>query len=436
MKHGKRKIGIVIVIIVVILFSTAGTLVAYHQFTDDKKTASAIYRVKSETYASTIEIAGTISAAKEQNLQAAGAGTVTAVYVQEGDTVTKGRIILQMDDSEQRYNLAKHDFDIEQKQITGSPREIELMVTQREVLIQRIKDRQIAANFDGVIAELSASAGDVLEAKDVAGVIVDRTYLAAIVEVVETDAPKLKAGQKVTLTFPANGSDTVEGRVYSFPTVAAKSSRGASVVKAEIRVDNPPDIILPGYSFTGEIEIKPPETLLLVERQAIGYEARGGNPSEVPPRGGLSASGLGEVPPRGGKPASGPGTPTGRLPEGGPGEAPPVGGLPASGLGERRGRGAFAEKILSDKTTERVAVQVRPYGEEFVQILDGLSEGDELTAQETQRPSGWNKTAQSATQSRIGQNSERQERNNTMMPMMPGAPSMGGGGGPGGPPRQ
>jgi multidrug efflux pump subunit AcrA (membrane-fusion protein) len=369
MTRSKHKKNILTGVTVVIILGAAGLFIAFRQFEGSGKTTATTYRVKSETYTSTIEIAGTISAAKEQNLQAAGDGTVNAVYVKEGDTVTKGRVILQMDDSEQRYNLAKHDFDMEQKQISGSPRELQLMAAQREVLLQRIKDRQIAANFDGVIAEFSAAAGDVLEAKDVTGVIVDRTYLAATVEVVETDAPKLKIGQKVTLTFPANGSDTVEGRVYSFPTVAAKSSRGASVVKAEIRVDNPPDLILPGYSFTGEIEIKPPETLLLVERQAIGYEDPG----------------------------------------------------------ERRGRVAFAEKILSDSTTERITVQVRPYGEDFVQILEGLSEGDELTAQELSRPSGWNKTA---AQSRSGQTSERQ--NNSVMPMMPGTPSMGGG--PGGPP--
>jgi multidrug efflux pump subunit AcrA (membrane-fusion protein) len=395
MTRSKNKKNIFAGITVVIVIGAVGFLVAFRQFEGGGKTAVATYQVKSETYTSTIEIAGTISAAKEQNLQAAGDGTVNAVYVKEGDTVTKGQVILQMDDSEQRYNLAKHDFEMEQKQINGSPRELQLMAAQREVLIQRIKDRQIAANFNGVIAEFSAAAGDVLEAKDVTGVIVDRTYLAATVEVVETDAPKLKIGQKVTLTFPANGSDTVEGRVYSFPTVAAKSSRGASVVKAEIRVDNPPDIILPGYSFTGEIEIKPPETLLLVERQAIGYEGRGGAPGGNPDR-----------------------TPAEVQPEGGP--------------GERKGRAAFVEQILSDATTERITVQVKPYGEDFVQILDGLSEGDELTAQELSRPSGWNRTE---TQGRSGQDRARQK--NAVMPMIPGAPPKGGGpGGPGGPPPQ
>jgi multidrug efflux pump subunit AcrA (membrane-fusion protein) len=246
--------------------------------------------------------------------------------------VKKGQIILQMDDSEQRYNLEKHDYEMDQKRLTGSPRELKIMAAQRDVLLQRLKDRQISANFDGVIAEFTASPGDVFEAKDVAGVIVDRTYLTAAVEVVETDAPKLKAGQKVTLSFPANGDNIVEGRVHSFPAVATKSSRGASVVKAEIRVDNPPDIILPNYSFTGRIEISPPVRLLLVERAAIWFAGADGE-----------------------------------------------------------SRGAFAEIIGEGGAKKRVNVRVEPYGEGFVRILEGLSEGDTLAAREAPSVSGGNR---------------------------------------------
>ncbi|MDR3301337.1 MAG: HlyD family efflux transporter periplasmic adaptor subunit [Spirochaetaceae bacterium] len=432
----KRKKSTLVLVSIVIAIVSLGLFAAFRSFEDNGKNASLTYKVKSETYTSTIEIAGTISAAKEQNLQAAGDGTVNAVFVKEGDTVTRGQIILQMDDSEQRYNLAKHDYEMEQTQMNGSRRQLQLMATQRVVLLQRIKDRQIAANFDGVIAEFSASAGDVLEAKDVAGVIVDRSYLTATVEVVETDAPKLKIGQNVTLAFPANENKPIEGRVYSFPTVAAKSSRGASVVKAEIRVDDPPDIILPNYSFTGTIEISPPETLLLVERQAIGYNAPAGGAPGAPPTGrwGERGTAPGEAPP------------TGAPPEGGASERKRGGAAsgergtasdsapPEGGAGERKRGGAFVERILADGTKERVVVQIARYGDDFVKVLSGLAEGDVLAAQEAPRPSGWNK---SQTQSRSEKTSDRQEKTNSVLPGMPSMPTMGGGpgGGRGGPPR-
>jgi multidrug efflux pump subunit AcrA (membrane-fusion protein) len=374
MRHGKkvgnkmkrRKSVFFTVIVTTLVLGAAGIAAFYIRSAKNGKDET-VYRVRSEVFNNVIEIAGVISAAKEQNLQAAGDGTVTAVHVKEGDVVKKGQIILQMDDSEQRYNLEKHDYEMDQKQLTGSPRELKIMAVQREVLLQRIRDRQISANFDGVIAEFTVSAGDVLEAKDVAGVIIDRGYLAANVEVVETDAPKLKAGQRVTLSFPARGNEPIEGRVHSFPAVATKSSRGASVVKAEIRVDDPPDIILPNYSFTGKIEISPPVKLLLVEREAVGFA--------------------------GGR-------------EGAPG-------------------GQFAEIIAENGEKRRVSVRVEPYGGGFVKILEGLSEGDVLAAQETRPVSGGNGAPRAPAQSAQNRNAGGQTAT-SIMPAPP-APQMGGG---------
>lgn len=355
-----------LIIILVVIAGAAGFAALRVVFRRSAAEAQT-WTVRSETFTNIIEIAGTISAAKEQKLQAAGTGTVTAVFVTEGDTIRSGDRILKLDDAEQRYNLAKLDYDIAQRQISGSPRELALMRTQRDVLIQRIKDREIIANFNGVIAEFTAAVGDVFEAKDSVGVIVDRSYLTATVEVAETDAPKLRAGQKVTLKFPALANEPVEGRVFSFPAMAAKSNRGASVVKAEIRVDDPPDLILPNYSFTGEIEISPPVTLLLVERWAIGWEDVGGAEREnaAAREGGIKREGSAR-------------RESGAKREGNAGRE----------VTALESRTAFVEKINPDGGTERTAVQVEPYGAEFVKIISGLAEGDVLKTQQRQRVSG------------------------------------------------
>ncbi|MDR2510202.1 MAG: efflux RND transporter periplasmic adaptor subunit [Spirochaetaceae bacterium] len=365
-KKKKSKNGIKAVLIILAaslvlcaLGFAANRKFGWFEFLSGAAKSDVTYTVRGEVYKNIIEIAGNIAAAKEQNLQAAGTGTVTAVFVSEGDTVSAGQIILSLDDTEQRYNLAKHDFDMQQRRITGSPRELSLMKVQRDVLVQRIKDRQIIANFDGVIAEFTAAAGDVFEAKDTVGVIIDRSYLAATVEVVESDAPKLKSGQKVTLKFPAAPQETFEGIVNSFPAVAVKSSRGASVVKAEIRLDNPPEIILPNYSFTGEIEISAPETFILVERDAIKFEED-----------------------------------------------------------KAGGRRAYAEKILPDGSIERVDVQVVPYGMEFVKIIRGLSEGDALKAQQQPRTSGKQAAGRGIEFRQGGQGRQGGGRNQGGQPMM------------------
>lgn len=316
-KNKSRVRSIIFIIIGLVAVSSAYIMVK----NSSKQTPQNVtYTVHSETVENIIEIAGTISAAQEQKLQAAGDGTVTGVYVAAGDTVKKGDILIRIDDTTQQYELEQQDYQIEQKRISGAQRDVEMLLKQRKVLEQKLEDRIIKANFDGIVAYLNVAEGDYLVAKDEVGTMIDRTYLKALVEVAETDSSKIKPGQKVMFSFPAYEDHKIEGYLVSSYAIATVTSRGASVVKAEVRIDNPPEQILPNYSFIGEIEISPPETILLVERQAIGY-GEDGSP--------------------------------------------------------------FAEKILPDGTTERVPVTVTAYGNAFVKIISGLQDKDVLKQQST-----------------------------------------------------
>lgn len=241
-------------------------------FVASQKNDNTTYRVKTETYENVIEISGTIEAAHEQTLQALSDGTVLGVFVEAGDQVKKGDIIIQLDDTTEQYNLAKQDYDMATKKITGSSKELKLMETQRLSLVQKIADRKVVATFDGLIADLDVNVGDSLEAKDEVGTLVNVDYLTAEVEVAETDVGKLKVGQKVLFTFPAYTEGTVEGYVVSWPAIGEVTSRGATVVKAKVRIDDYPKEILPNFSFTGKIEISPTVENLVVERYAVAYE--------------------------------------------------------------------------------------------------------------------------------------------------------------------
>jgi len=322
-KSKKLKNAIIVIVVIAVI---ASALFVARKVKNASAANNKTYKVHSEVYKNVIEIAGNINAAQEQALYAASDGSIIDVFVQEGDTVKKGDVILQKDDTSEQYNLAKHNYDVAVREARGevSPRERAILEKQREVYVQKVKDKQIIARFDGVIAELTAKAGDYYEATEKLGTLVDRDYLKAKVEVVETDAPKLKAGQKVNFTFPSYKKKKIEGYVVSFPAVGKLTTRGATVVDVEVRIDEPEPEILPNYSFTGEIEISPSETVLLVEREAIGYE----NGS------------------------------------------------------------AFAERIMPDGKKERVDVQVEPYGSSYVKILYGLKDGDELAAEQKDLASG------------------------------------------------
>lgn len=267
----KKKAKIILVVII-IAAAVAGGLFGLRKFLGKKKTADVTYRVNKELYENVIEISGTIAAAQEQTLQALSAGTVLAVNVKAGDKVKKGDVLLQLDDTTEQYNLAKQDFDMAAKRVTGSARELKLMETQRISLLRKIEDRKVTATFDGVIADLNVAVGDSLEAKDKVGTIVNTDYLTADVEIAETDVQKLVKGQKVIFTFPAYTKEKIEGYIVGWPAIGEVTSRGATIVKAKVRIDKFPPQILPNFSFTGKIEISPTEENLVVSRYAVAYD--------------------------------------------------------------------------------------------------------------------------------------------------------------------
>lgn len=272
----KKVIKIVIAIVVILGIAAAGLFFWKKKGGSIKQESNqeTIYQVTRETYENVIEVSGTVSAAKQQSLQALGSGTVVGVYAKKGDKVHKGDVIIQLDDSDEVYNLEKHDFNMATTRLNGSPRELELMETQRKSLVQKIADRKVVATFDGVIVDLKTEVGSSVKAAETIGTLVNIDYLTADVEIAETDVAKLEVGQPVIIEFSASKKGA-RGYVTGWPAIGEITNRGATIVKANIRIDEYPEEILPNYSFTGKIQIEEPVDNIIVSRYAIGYEEDG-----------------------------------------------------------------------------------------------------------------------------------------------------------------
>ncbi|MEL3907227.1 MAG: efflux RND transporter periplasmic adaptor subunit [Treponema sp.] len=227
--------------------------------------------VKKEIEKNHIEVSGYIEAAQTQVLEAPGEGFVEQVYVKEGTQVKKGTVLFTLDTDAQSYNLASHEFAMKQERINGPSQKLMLMEQQRKFLKKQLDDRQIYAKFNGIVAALKITPGQYAKPKDQFGTLIDRSYLKATVEIAESDASKLAVGQKVKLTFPAEPKIAVEAEVISYPSIARLTGTGRTVVDTVIRVNNPPDEILPGYSFNGTILIGEDTEVLIVEQDAIRY---------------------------------------------------------------------------------------------------------------------------------------------------------------------
>ena len=320
-KKRKKKKGKLKIILIILALAILGFFLYAKFFAKNTSTSSISLppiTVTKEISKNRIQISGYIEAAQQQKFESPGEGIVEIVRIKEGDKVIKGQLLFALDSKSQEVQLAKQVFAIEQEKINGASKKITLMQKEKELLEKQLKDRSVYAKFDGVVAYLNLDQGQYAKAQDNFGSLIDRSYLKATVEVSESYAYRLAVGQKANLYFSALPGVVVEGVVQAFPAIARlNTQRGNTVLDTKIIVENPPQGVLPGYSFSGSIIAGEDEEVLICDKSAIRYE------------------------------------------EGQP----------------------FVDRILDDGKTESIKVEIAPYVQGFVKFSSGVEEGYKLKNQ-------------------------------------------------------
>lgn len=222
-----------------------------------------------------IEISGNIEPADAADLAFPIAGYIEEVYVNEGDYVESGTVLAMLEDSQQRYNLAEVDVEIDTENVTGTKRNLDLLELKREMTQASLEDTRLSSTISGLVTSVDAEIGDYVTAqqagsdKDIVVRIIDRSSMKATVEVDELDAPYLSAGQIVEFQFDAYPDLEISGEVSMVPLEARETSQGIAVIDAEVMIADPPAEILPYFTFAGEIFLDEQDEIILIPSDSV-----------------------------------------------------------------------------------------------------------------------------------------------------------------------
>lgn len=187
-----------------------------------------ILPVKSEVFKHYIEIQGIVQADKNIEIRPEMGGTVTAIYVKEGQQVAAGQTLIQLDDAAiknsiaeltTQLNLAKTTFDRQARlwdQKIGSEMQYLQAKAQKEGLENNLaslktqaRKMKIIAPFSGIVDEIFPRIGE-LTSPQVATVRLlnlNNVYIEA--DVTETYLPVVKVGTEALLNFPSINKEVV-----------------------------------------------------------------------------------------------------------------------------------------------------------------------------------------------------------------------------------
>ncbi|OHD73968.1 MAG: hypothetical protein A2V99_16025 [Spirochaetes bacterium RBG_16_67_19] len=250
---------------------------AYLWFGRQKSSSSAVgtpatYQVQAVIRSSAIDVTGNLEPIESEDIGFAASGKVARVYVQEGNRVRAGDLIAELDDSQQRYDLASLDYKLEKARISGSKSELELLELERKMKQVDLQEKKVWTTISGFVSDVDVREGEYVKAgEEISPIarVIDLSALKSEVEIDELDVPSVKVGQKVVFHIDALPDLEVTGRVSLLPLEGRVTTEGIAVLDAEVRIDNPPKSLLPGYSFSARILAGEDERLLVLDEKAL-----------------------------------------------------------------------------------------------------------------------------------------------------------------------
>ena len=191
----------------------------------------------------------------ERTLTAQASGTVSAINVQEGSTVEKDAILLQLTGDDLTEAIQSASETLQSAQIS------------MENMQDTMSNYTITAPISGTIIEKDAKQGDAMTSGTTLCIIYDLSYLEMQINVDELQISSLTVGQKVQITADAVQSKTYIGTVTRV-SMKGTASGGTTTYPVTIQLDDT-DGLRPGMNANAEIVVAEASNVLTVPNAAI-----------------------------------------------------------------------------------------------------------------------------------------------------------------------
>ncbi|TQV74829.1 efflux RND transporter periplasmic adaptor subunit [Aliikangiella marina] len=256
-----------------------------------------------------LELSGTIAAAQDAQLAPLEAGLIQSIYVESGDTVTQGQVLLSLDDTLAKLRLAQVEAreiaaQIQQQEALRQYDEVvslakskvvadsllserkanlasanaELTNTQAQVALQKeiVKRHKLVAPFNGTIAKRHVDIGEWVGQQNQLFQLVSNQSLRLLVDLPQEHLNTLSSLPKVTAVVIPDVMPNKQFELSITSIVPVSESVSRTV---QLRIDLPSnELLVPGMSARARVNLSNQNQLLSwVPRSALKRHPDGGN---------------------------------------------------------------------------------------------------------------------------------------------------------------
>ena len=201
--------------------------------------------------------------ASSDQITAKAAGDLDTLRVKEGDRVSEGQVIGVISETDL-------DTQIENARISLENAQLSLQNAQ-----EKLEDYTITSTITGEVIEKNLDVGDNINGMSSSGstvtypaVIYDRSELTFDMDIDERDISKIQVGQKVEITADALDSQSFTG-VVDKVNINGTTVNGNTSYPVTIKVDGAPEELYPGMNVSAKIIVEEAGSVLTLPVEAV-----------------------------------------------------------------------------------------------------------------------------------------------------------------------
>lgn len=242
------------------------------------------YLLKTEKLTNEVYASGTIIANEEVQLQPELPGKITQLYFQEGSRVSKGELLVKINDADLQANykklqlqlalaeeklnrqkqlfaingISQEEFDIAQNQYNTLKTDIDFATVQ-------IAKTEIKAPFDGIIGLKKVSEGAYITPNTIIASIQQVNPVKVDFSISERYMSSIKKGDKIQFTIEGN-KQNLNGQIYA---IEPKIDLTTRTIQVRAICSNPKGDIFPGAFAHIQLNLNDIDSALMIPTEAI-----------------------------------------------------------------------------------------------------------------------------------------------------------------------
>lgn len=246
--------------------------------------------VRTQPLENRIYATGSLLANEEVELRPEISGRVTSVQFEEGGRVSRGQLLVKINDSEFRAELKRRELEeklaadeerrkkglfdihgISQEEYDRAVNALKMAQAEKEVTQSQLAETEIVAPFDGIIGLRYISEGSFVTNNMLVATMQDVDPMKVEFSIPEKYAGRIQKGTAIGVRVGASSDERV-GEVYA---VESKIDPGTRTIRARATIRNPNEDLIPGSFARVEITLERLPDAIVIPAEAVVPELAG-----------------------------------------------------------------------------------------------------------------------------------------------------------------